>query len=269
MQAKKSLGQNFLINHDVVRETVGASNITKNETVLEVGPGKGVLTQALLKTGAKVVAVEKDESLVKFLQAKFANEIANGQLHLISGDILNFDISSLFAHCKLQISSYKLVANIPYYITGELIQKFLSSEHKPTSMVLMLQKEVAERIVGGNPTSLKLRGARESILSLSVKAYGTPEYIRTVPRTSFEPAPNVDSAVIAIRDISGNFFANESAKTFFKLVKAGFAHKRKKLASNLKGLVSAECLAELGDKRAQQLELADWRRLCASATSSS
>jgi len=254
--AKKSLGQNFLNSPHAVQEIIDAGAITQNETVLEVGPGKGVLTRALLNAGAHVTAVEKDDRMIPLLKEKFAAEIAAGKLTIIHADILEKKVADF------GISSYKLIANIPYYITGELMRKFFEEDTQPERMVLMVQKEVAERIVA--------RDAKESILSVSVKVYGTPKYIRTVKASAFIPAPNVDSAILLIEHISKDFFTQHSVseKRFFELLKAGFAHKRKYLAKNLEDVTDKETIvrafaeAEIDTKaRAEDLSVETWKKL--------
>src|SRR3989344_3543645 len=141
---KKSLGQNFLKSEKIAEEIAEAGEVCPDDIVLEVGPGKGILTEKLLEMAKKVIAVEKDEQLVEFLKEKFAREINSGKLEIISGDILQSQISNL----KSKKFKYKLIANIPYYITSHLLRTFLESDYQPSLMVLMVQKEVAERIVG-------------------------------------------------------------------------------------------------------------------------
>ncbi len=255
-RAKKSLGQNFLKSNLALRKIVEAGEIKKDDMVLEIGPGKGVLTEALLYAGAKVIAVEKDNELLAFLQNKFGDEIKSGTLVLVHDDILEFEV------INLKVESYKVIANIPYNITGAILKKFMTSEHQPTSMILMVQHEVAKRIVASNK--------KESILSISVKTYGEPKMVMKVPARYFSPAPKVDSAVIAIKNISRKNFTSPQPSSdksdgdrvfeekFWEIVKKGFAHKRKKLAGNLKGLVKNEILQEFGQKRAEDLTLADW-----------
>ncbi|OHA57358.1 MAG: ribosomal RNA small subunit methyltransferase A [Candidatus Vogelbacteria bacterium GWA1_51_14] len=246
LKAKKSLGQNWLVNEKIVEEIVAAAKIKRGEMVLEAGPGGGVLTSALLTTGAKVIAIEKDDRLEAVLMDKFGAEIESGQLKLIHGDVLKFDPI-------LINKSYKIVANLPYYLTGEFIRKFLTAQAKPSAMTLMLQKEVAERIVA--------RDGKESVLSISVKAYGQPRLVKTVKRGNFRPVPKVDSAIVIIEHISANNFKHCDEKKFFQTLKAGFGSKRKKLKNNLK--LEGEMLALYGDKRAEDLQLADWLKLCA------
>lgn len=232
MFAKKSLGQNFLNSPRIIERIADAANIVPGEIVLEIGPGKGVLTEALLARKAKVIALEKDDRLIPILSERFKKEIADGQLTLIHGDVTDdFDAPK---------ESYKLVANIPYYITGEILRKFLSGRHQPSIMVLMVQKEVATRIIA--------RDGKESILSLSVKAYGIPELVMSVSRGNFFPIPNVDSAVIKISGITNPFADETQEKRFFDLLHAGFAHKRKKLSSNLAKILGKEKIAEIFSK---------------------
>ncbi len=233
-KAKKSLGQNFLKSRSALASILKAGNINSSDTVIEVGPGKGVLTEGLLEKANKVIAVEKDDRLIEYLKEKFKNEIEKGNLEIIHQDVLQFNPEGW--------TPYKLIANIPYYITGQLIRKFLESNRQPERMVLMLQKEVAKRIVG---KVLRQAHGKESILSLSVKAYGTPKYIETVPARYFSPAPKVDSAILLIEDISKKSFGESSIteKHFFNVVKAGLSHKRKLLIRNLEQEFKKETIA--------------------------
>ena len=262
--AKKSLGQNFLRSQSALRAIVDTGKVKEGDVVLEIGPGRGALTEKLLEAGASVVAVEKDDALIPHLQEKFAGEIASKQFSLIHADILEMDAEEIFLRSDLKhlnlkvrpLESYKLIANIPYYITGAVIRKFLGEGNPPLMMVLLLQKEVAQRIVA--------RDGKESILSIAVRAYCNPRYVMKVKREAFTPAPNVDSAIVAFEDISKKFFTTNkiSEEKFFALVKAGFAHKRKKLGGNLKSLskkLNKECLEKIKDKRAEELSLEDWK----------
>ena len=227
MHPKKSLGQNFLMHPQTAERIVVASGVGENATVLEVGPGTGMLTRALLACVHKVIAVEADHTLLGALNETFAEEIGTGRLELVSGDIRSFDTATI-------PGEYSVVANIPYYITGEIIRQFLTSTHKPTSMTLLVQKEVAVRIA---------RDKKESLLSLSVKAFGTPKYCFTVPRGAFRPAPNVDSAVLSIENIRRDAFSTpEDENVFFEVLRAGFSQKRKRLAKNLEQLYPSESI---------------------------
>ncbi|MBP7770764.1 MAG: ribosomal RNA small subunit methyltransferase A [Candidatus Pacebacteria bacterium] len=236
MHKKKSLGQHFLNNKDLLGAVVDAAIITKGEMVVEIGPGEGTLTAVLLERGAKVVALEKDTRLIELLKNKFVGK----KLEVIEGDALDFDPTTY----KLKPGAYKVVGNVPYYITGALFKKFLTTKHQPDTLVFLVQKEVAERIA---------RSKKESILSLSVKAYGIPKYIKTVPAGAFVPPPKVDSAILLVSDISRkNFKNNAHEEKFFELVKKAFSSKRKMLRSTL-GIDS--------DKRPEDLTLEEWLEL--------
>ena len=252
--AKKSLGQNFLHAPQVISAMIHAGEVSAESIVLEVGPGKGALTSKLLEAGARVLAIEKDDRAIPFLQEKFSNEIAAGKLKLIHADILEFNENN---HEELK-SGYALIANIPYYITGEFMRKFLESKNPPARMVVMLQKEVAKRIVD----------MKESILSISVKAYGNPKYICSVPRKFFRPMPNVDSAVLMVSNISKVFFEKIDEKRFFEVLKAGFAHKRKVVIRNLEEKILKSTLETIWEReklakdlRAENMPLEVWKKI--------
>ncbi|OHA58880.1 MAG: ribosomal RNA small subunit methyltransferase A [Candidatus Vogelbacteria bacterium RIFOXYD1_FULL_44_32] len=249
IHAKKSLGQNWLVSQSALAKIVDAAGIQRGERVLEIGPGKGVLTEKLLAVGAEVTAIEKDRRLTLPLQEKFAPEIKNEQLVLLEADALKLPESLL-----ADLTPYKLVANIPYYITGEIIRNFLESDFQPLKAVIMVQKEVAQRIVASDN--------KQSILSISVKAYGEPSIAGIVPRGAFRPVPNVDSAILVISNINKNFFGQIDEKKFFSIIKKGFAQKRKLLKSNLKITTDALKSCGLDEKvRAEDLTLAEWRCL--------
>ncbi len=235
---KKSLAQNFLKSSPALKMMCSVSKLESKDIVLEIGPGKGALTKKLLEKAGKVIAVEKDEELFIYLQEKFAEEIKTEHLVLIEQDILNFDIVD-FDKYGLLNEKYKIIANIPYYITGLILKKFLSSKIKPTMMTLLIQKEVAKRIIGireNHKLNSKISG-EESILSLSVKAYGEPTYVMKVEKRFFSPSPKVDSAILNIKNISKkNFSSKKEEELFFIVVKSGFAHKRKILKKNLESL---------------------------------
>lgn len=260
MKAKKHLGQHFLTSQKALRGMVSAAQIGAHDTVLEIGPGKGALTKYLLDTGAKVVAIETDPDMIAILSADFKSEIVDGTLELVHADIRN-------SEQRLErLDNYKLVANIPYYITGEIIRDFLSRENQPASMTLLVQREVATRIA---------RDPKESILSLSVKIYGKPTYIETVPAGAFSPPPAVDSAIIHIAHISKEKLA-AAAQTigvqhllferhFFDVVKTGLAAKRKMLRGNLarkwepRAVASAMEFAQIApDARGEDVRLEKW-----------
>ncbi len=221
LYAKKSLGQNFLKSKGAVRTIIQTASLSENDIALEIGPGKGILTEGLIEHSAKTLVVEKDDRMIPFLTEKFAQALQNKKLEIVHGDILEIDPPNL----GLKQGEYTLVANIPYYITGLIIRRFLSETIQPKRMVLMVQKEVAQRIVASDK--------KESLLSISVKVYGNPKYIEKVPAKYFAPAPKVDSAILLIENISKIFFKEIDEETFFAMLRKGFAHKRKVLCQNL------------------------------------
>lgn len=257
MYAKKSLGQHFLRSERALQTIIDAGDPEPLDIILEIGPGEGALTERLLNFAGKVVAVEKDDSLFENLKEKFKKEIGEGKLDLINEDILSFD-PSVFNFYKDH--TYKIIANIPYNITGAILRKFLSADTVPERMVLLVQKEVAERIVS--------KGDKESILSISVKAYGRPKYVERVLAGSFTPAPKVDSAILLIEDISKDFFNNFPEEEFFRMLRAGFASKRKKLSSNLSVIYQKQkvedAFAALNidtNTRAEDVKLEKWSEI--------
>jgi len=246
------LGQNFLSNKNILEVMADAAELTKRDVVLEIGPGLGSLTEILAERAKKVIAVEKDRDLIPILRTKFADK---QNVEIIEGDILTINppLGGLAA------KSYKIVANIPYYITSHFLRLFLSENNPPVGgrpklMVLMIQKEVAERIVA--------KDGKESLLSLSVKAYGKPEFIRKVPRGAFSPPPNVDSAIIKISDISGNFFTKNkiAEKKFFEILRAAFQKKRKMLRQSVGKKINLP--KEFETKRPEELTLKEWLIIC-------
>ena len=266
MRAKRSLGQHFLKSERALLVIVRAGSINPGDIILEIGPGMGALTEKLLATNCQVLAIEKDDKLYEFLKTKFEKYISLGKLKLIHGDALELNPQSY----QLEPRSYKLISNIPYNITGAILKKFLETDYQPKMIVLLIQKEVAKRIVA--------QDGKESILSISIKAYGTPKYIETVKAGSFTPAPKVDSAIIAIENISKEFFSLgqsraltiSSEKDFFRMVRAGFKSKRKKLSSNLATIFAKAKILETFRKldldsnlRAEDVDLDTWKKLAA------
>ncbi len=252
MRAKQSLGQNFLMHQATADRIADAAGLTEKSVVLEIGPGTGMLTRSLLERARKVYAVETDSELLPQLEETFTVEITAGKLRLANGDIRTYDLSRM-------PKGYTVVANIPYYITGEIIRTVLSAKNKPSSVTFLVQKEVATRIV---------RSPKESLLSLSVKIYGTPSYKFTVPKGAFRPAPKVDSAVLHIAAIAAPFKTPKQEQRFFQVLHAGFAHKRKRLAKNLEDIAQTgaitQAFGELGldtNARAEDVSLPDWKKL--------
>lgn len=256
IRAKKSLGQNFLKSKTALLAMISAGEIVKGDKVLEIGPGQGALTEKILETGAKVIAIEKDDRLIHILNEKFEREIANSQFILIHGDILEVDLKKL----GFKTVDYKLIANIPYYITGLIFRKFLEGAIQPSKLVIMVQKEIADRII--------TRDNKESLLSLSVKAYGKAKKVMKVEKENFTPKPKVDSAILLVDSISKDFFTDIGEEKFFEVIKAGFAHKRKVLIANLKDKFGKNDLHKifsdigLSEKaRSEDLKLTDWKNI--------
>ncbi|MEA2715450.1 MAG: rRNA (adenine1518-N6/adenine1519-N6)-dimethyltransferase, partial [Candidatus Parcubacteria bacterium] len=255
---KKSLGQHFLTSKSVLGKIIAAANIKSGENILEIGPGTGILTEALLKSGARVTSVEKDGRAYGLLKQKFADQLKTGQLKLIHGDILD-DSAPIISG-----ASFALVANIPYYITGAILKKFLERGPRPSRMVILVQKEVADRVVA--------KGGKESILSISVKAFGHPHIVAKVPRGAFSPPPSVDSAILSIEDIDDSRFRRDKIEIprFFRVVRAGFGHKRKYLIRNLEELIDRSRLTEIWQRlglvptvRAEEISLEKWLEISA------
>jgi len=247
----KILGQNFLINKPTLNKIIKFANLTKDEIVLEIGPGLGTLTRELAKNTKKVITIEKDRKMVEFLRETL-NDLPN--VEILQGDILKFNDDSLLT------KDYKLIANIPYYLTSPLIRKFLESEHQPKEIVLMIQKEVAQRICSAPPNM--------SLLSVAVQFYAKPKIVSYVSKNCFWPAPKIDSAIIKIIPYQEN--KNIDEKLFFKIVKAGFSQPRKQLSNNLsnnlkinrssidKWLLNNKIKPE---QRAETLSIFDWQSL--------
>ncbi|MFA6269673.1 MAG: 16S rRNA (adenine(1518)-N(6)/adenine(1519)-N(6))-dimethyltransferase RsmA [Candidatus Paceibacterota bacterium] len=269
IEAKKSLGQNFLKDKGILKKIADFAQIEKTDVVVEVGPGEGTLTELLLERALKVIAIEKDERMVAFLQEKFKKEIEENKLKIFNEDVLELPdefFSIFFEEKSAQREknssgsiAYKLVGNIPYYITGALFKKALEAENPPQSITFVVQKEVAERVMA--------RDGKESILSVSIKAYGTPEFGGVIKAGSFNPKPKVDSAILAIRNISKDRFISLSEKKFFEILKTGFAHKRKLLIKNLTEIsnldisdlkISFEKCGISEKARAEDLKTQDW-----------
>lgn len=263
-RAKKHLGQHFLTSQKALFDMVSAGDIHKDDLVLEIGPGKGVLTEKLLELARTVLAIEKDGELISLLKEKFFKQLESGQLVILQKDILTFDPSILKEYKK----SYKLIANIPYYITGAIIEQFLSTSNQPERMVLLIQREVADRIIARDQKTGNL-GGKQSILSIAVSVYGTPKIVAKVPAGAFFPPPKVDSAIISIENISRDFFNNCSEKLFFDILKHCFGQKRKQLLGSLKDFLEDRTRAQqvlqqadiLEKSRPENLSKEDWKRL--------
>lgn len=220
--AKRTMGQNFLVDQEALAKIVSAADLKSSDTVLEIGPGLGVLTQELSQRAGKVIAIEKDDKFTELLELRIKNDESWKNVMIIHGDALKIHNSKFTTHN----SSYKVVANIPYNITSLIIRKFLEEEYKPKILVLLVQKEVAERIVA-SPGDM-------SLLAVSVQFYAQAEIVDIVKNTSFFPSPKVNSAIIKLVSKSASKQVSKTEeKDFFRIVKFGFAAKRKTLENNL------------------------------------
>jgi 16S rRNA (adenine1518-N6/adenine1519-N6)-dimethyltransferase len=263
LSARKRLGQHFLIDGRVLETILEAAALISDDLVIEVGPGLGVLTRELAKGVGRVVAVELDDRLAAALQENLSSL---DNVTVVNGDVLKIDPADLLEESGGQ-DKYKVVANLPYYITAPVLRHFLEASIKPQSMVVMVQKEVAEAIAA--------RPGRMSLLSVSVQFYGKPEIVDYVPAASFYPVPEVDSAVLKIDVYPEPCVAVDDEESFFKLVRAGFSAARKQLVNSLaQGLGASRgqvlTLLEEADveptRRAEALSLDEWARLWAAFT---
>ena len=248
---KKSLGQHWLKDPEILADIAEAAELTGDDVVLEIGPGLGTLTSRLLARANSVTAVEFDADLARKLPGQFPGK----KLTVINQDILQFDLNQL-------PKNYKVVANVPYYITSKIVEKLMTAENKPSIAVLLVQKEVAERIAA--------EAGNMSVLSVSVQIFAEAELDIEVPRQFFTPPPKVDSQVVVLRTRNNPLITPEDQRDFFRIVKAGFSAKRKKLRSSLSGglgidkSVAEELLKNAGispDARAEDLAIEDWKRL--------
>ena len=248
---KKSLGQHWLKDPEILADIAEAAELTGDDVVLEIGPGLGTLTSRLLARANSVTAVEFDADLARKLPGQFPGK----KLTVVNQDILQFDLNQL-------PKNYKVVANVPYYITSKIVEKLMTAENKPSIAALLVQKEVAERIAA--------EAGNMSVLSVSVQIFAEAELDIEVPRQFFTPPPKVDSQVVVLRIRDNPLITSEDQRDFFRIVKAGFSAKRKKLRSSLSGglgidkSVAEELLKNAGispDARAEDLAIEDWKRL--------
>ena len=260
---KKSLGQNFLFDPVILDRIVAAGEVTATDVVLEIGPGAGSLTRCLAETAKQVIAVELDDRLIPILQYTLADHPSAAVVH---GDILASSLETLILpnqKSEIKNQKFKVVANIPYYLTSAIIRHLLESKIKPSLIVLTVQREVAERLCAKPPEM--------SVLAVSVQVYGEPRIVGVIPASAFYPKPDVDSAIVRIDLFSDSPFADSDATDqFFSIVKAGFSQKRKKLknalASGLKMKMEEveEMLNKAGidsNRRAETLSVEEWKRV--------
>ena len=263
LKARKRLGQHFLIDGEVRQLIISAAELAPTDVVMEIGPGLGILTGELAGQSNMVIAVElynKLAALLKQSLASFDNVV------IINEDILNIDPASLLQELSKEPAGttcrYKVVANLPYYITSPVLRHFLEATVKPTRMIVMVQKEVAEAIVAGP--------GKMSVLGISVQLYGKPEIVSYVPAASFYPVPGVDSAILQIDLYSQPVVAVTDERGFFETVRAGFSTPRKQIINSLAqglGLPKSEILTLLEkagivpQRRAETLTLEEWAQL--------
>ncbi|MBA7650552.1 MAG: 16S rRNA (adenine(1518)-N(6)/adenine(1519)-N(6))-dimethyltransferase RsmA [Calditrichaeota bacterium] len=253
LRARKRLGQQFLVDDEVLAVITSAAGLVPSDVVIEVGPGLGFLTRELARNAGRVIAVELDSRLAAMLRETLA---AFDNVSIVNGDILDIDPASLAS------GGYRVVANLPYYITSPVLRHFLEASVRPESMLVMVQKEVAEAIAA--------EPGQRSVLSISVQYYGKPEIVSYVPARSFYPAPEVDSALLRIDVYPQPAVAVSDKQGFFKLVRAGFTASRKQLVNSLAqglGLPKAEVWSLLEgagiapQRRAETLTLEEWANL--------
>ncbi len=256
IRPSRELGQNFLIDGAALEEIVRAAELTSSNTVVEVGPGLGVLTYELVREAGRVVAIEFDRRMAMRLK----DELGATNLDVVEGDVLRVEPETLFDAG----TPYKVVANLPYQITSAILRHFLEARQAPDLMVVMVQREVAERIVALPPDM--------SVLAHSVQIYAEPEIVTRVPAASFIPPPQVDSAVLRLRRRDALLVDVGDVNALFRVVKAGFLHARKKLGNSLPNGLAAmgigvgkeraiAALERVGvdpSRRAETLTLAEW-----------
>ena len=263
LRARKGLGQHFLIDGEVLKLITSAAELSPGDVVVEVGPGLGILTKELARQAGWVIAIELDNKLAALLKQTMASF---NNITIINDDVLKIEPGALLNQQKARfpqaINSYKVVANLPYYITSPVLRHFLEASDKPQIMIVMVQKEVAEAIVA--------KPGEMSLLSVSVQFYGEPRIISYVPAQCFYPAPEVDSAILRIDLYPQPVVAVTDIGSFFQLVRAGFTAPRKQIVNSLAqglGLSKGEVLSLLERasivprRRAETLTLGEWAGL--------
>ena len=251
LQNNKSLGQHWLKDRDILADIANDAELSIDDFVLEIGPGLGTLTSEILRRAGRVLAVEFDAELARKLPGQFPGK----QLEVVNEDILQFDLSRLPA-------GYKVVANVPYYITSKIIEKLMTAENKPSTVVILVQKEVAERVAA--------RQGEMSILAVSAQVYAETRLGVEVPKEYFTPPPKVDSQVVVLETRETPVVKPDDERLFFRVVKAGFSSKRKKLRSSISAGLALDKLATDQlltsakvdpNDRAEDLSLEDWLRI--------
>ena len=256
---RKQFGQHFLTDPNILQKIVRAAEIQPGEVVVEIGPGLGHLTRALSDAGAHVVAIEIDRELAARLRVELQ---ANPAITLLEGDFMTATPAEWLVRAGLSGARYKVVANLPYYITSAILRQLLETESQPNLVVVMVQREVAQQLTA-RPNDM-------SLLAVSVQFYGHPQIVDIVPAGAFYPRPKVDSAIVRLQVESPSRWPEVDAARFFNLVRAGFGERRKQLRNALAhrlGQNPAEIdlrLARAGidpRRRAETLSMEEWRRL--------
>jgi 16S rRNA (adenine1518-N6/adenine1519-N6)-dimethyltransferase len=261
IQPKKSLGQNFLVNEGIYKKIVEAGQFEPSDIIVEVGPGIGILTDLLVQTGARIIAVEKDDVLAEYLKKRYSE---NNRIEIVHEDILKFNPQKTLPASER--GNYKLIGNIPYYLTAHLFRVIFDPSAggwpRPKTIVFTLQKEVAQRIIAKPP--------RMNLLAVSIQYYASPKIMSYVSKGSFYPMPKVDSAITKLESLVKDQESREESERFFKVVRAGFSNKRKQLANNLSSIfklprpevnakLSLAAVAPM--RRAETLTIEEWQKI--------
>jgi 16S rRNA (adenine1518-N6/adenine1519-N6)-dimethyltransferase len=262
--AKKTLGQNFLVDNNYIEKIVSALSLTKEDTVIEIGPGRGALTEELIEQAGRVIAIELDKDLITSLQENFGH---NENFHLVNEDVLQVNFTQLFADSPFTVHHSQLVANLPYYISTAILQRLIEQRECFSTLVLMLQREVVDRITAEPGNS------ERGFLTVLTEAYSSVEKLFDVPPNAFRPAPKVWSSVVRLVPKSKEETGIADEKSFRELVSAGFAFKRKTILNNFKN-AQVKLKEKIGDaqkfladseidpqRRAETLTCAEWKRL--------
>lgn len=258
LRPQKGLGQNFLVDSHHLDRIIAAAELSSLDTVLEIGPGPGALTHRLAEVAGQVIAVELDPGMVNLLRQELSH---HPNLTIIQADILQTDLSTILASQPAN-QPYKVVANLPYYITAAVLRHLLEAAPRPHRIVVTVQKEVAQRIVA--------QPGEMSVLAVSVQFYGRPRLVHHIPAGAFYPPPNVDSAVIQIDTFAEPAVSVPDVSHFFTVVKAGFGQKRKQLKNSLRAglrlpandvLSAMQKVGIAPTRRAETLSLAEWVKL--------
>lgn len=265
LRARKGLGQNFLVDGEILERIIAAAELAPSDMVLEIGPGLGVLTEQLARRAGWVIAIELDDTLAALLKQRLASY---RNVTIINEDVLKVDLAALLEGQKAKLppeinsTGYKVVANLPYYITSPTLRHLLEASAKPKMMVVMVQKEVAEDITEGP--------GRLSLSAISIQLYGKPTLVAKVPAQSFYPAPKVDSAILMIDIYPRPAVDIGDSEGFFRVVRAGFKAARKQMGNSLAqglGITKEEAVSLLTkagidtQRRAQTLSLEEWAHL--------